>query len=189
MNVASIKTISDFLFYCRVPISFKSSIRVMRNEDIFFLGQYKEHNFIAEAWIEKEEKNKYSYYATWTFPTSKNRPFIMTFGTFHLFKKGIIQFEDDLACVKNFSLVCRYIQLIIKKSPAEDKKFYFRSGMLPFLSGTWLDKNAICRRPRFDINNKKWVYYDYENYLPTQQLQAIVTAGMAVGAIPLERER
>lgn len=185
MNVANIKTISDFLFYCRVPIFFKSFIRVMKNEDIFFLGQYKEHDFIAEAWIEKTHKDNYSFYATWTFPTKKNRPFIMTFGSFSLFKKGVIQFNDELNCVKSFSLVCRYIRFITKKATAEDKQFYFRSGMNPFLIGTWLDKNAICRRPHYDVNNKSWVYYNYENYLPTQQLHAIVMAGMSIGAIPL----
>lgn len=187
MNVTNIKTISDFLSYCHMFIWFKHEIRVMKKGDLFFFGQYKKANFIAESWIEKEEKNKYSFYATWTLPTLKKRPFIMSFGSFNLLKKGIIQFNDDLSCVKSFSLVCRYIKLIIKKSSVEDKQFYSRSGMPPFLLGTWIDKNAICRKPRFDINNKKWIYYNYENYLPTQQLQAIVTAGMEIGSIPLER--
>lgn len=74
MKMSSIKTVYDFMRYCRMPLYFQRSIRDMKVGDTFILEKYthptaddsdafhvpqrvsddgKAH-FVAEAWIEKE---------------------------------------------------------------------------------------------------------------------------------------
>ncbi len=113
MKVSSIKTVYDFMRYCRMPLWFQRSIRDMKVGDTFILGKYtqpvshdsdsfcvpprysacldgSEACFVAEAWIEKE-RGVYSFYATWTFPTKPERAHVMTFGEFRIHKGGIIR--------------------------------------------------------------------------------------------------
>ena len=111
MKVSSIKTVYDFMRYCRMPLWFQRSIRDMKVGDTFILGKYtqpvshdsdsfcvpprysacldgSEACFVAEAWIEKE-RGVYSFYATWTFPTKPERAHVMTFGEFRI-SKGVL---------------------------------------------------------------------------------------------------
>lgn len=188
MKLNKIKTISDFLIYCRMPIYFKSQINKMNVGDIFFLGQYKEAipnsdaHFIAEAWIEKE-RGQYTFNATWTMSTKSRRPLIMTSGSFNISKGGHIKFDDELEEVKQFSLVCRYIGFYLRYYPIEMQK-YFDAHSKPLFIGVWLDKNYISKEPYFDTSIQKYLYLDYQDYAPTHQLKAIIDVGMAMGAIP-----
>lgn len=183
----NIKTISDFLSYCHMPVYYKSDIRNMRNGDLFIFGQYKvSDSNIAEVWIEKIKKTLYSFHGTWTILSKSSRPLKITFGKFNLYKAGIIEFDAKQAEIKNFALICRYIEYFLKNLSKKELSLYTFRGVRPLLNGTWLDKNAISRRRRFDNKTQKLTYHNFENYLPTHQLQAIVSVGIKSGAVSLE---
>lgn len=176
-KVSSIKTVYDFMLYCRMPLCFQRSIRDMKIGDTFILGKYtqpvshesdsfcvpprysaclddSEACFVAEAWIEKE-RGVYSFYGTWTFPTKPERAFIMTFGEFRIRKGGIIEFDDKNVglddknhAVRSFALVCRYLAYMLNGMSAEDKKVYFSNHSFPLFNGVWLDSDCIERRGR-----------------------------------------
>lgn len=149
MKVSSIKTVYDFMRYCRMPLWFQRSIRDMKVGDTFILGKYtqpvshdsdsfcvpprysacldgSEACFVAEAWIEKE-RGVYSFYATWTFPTKPERAHVMTFGEFRIHKGGIIEFDnknvepdDKNHTVRSFALVSRYLAHMLNCMSDED---------------------------------------------------------------------
>ncbi|EEG9646617.1 hypothetical protein GNN13_23030, partial [Salmonella enterica] len=144
MKVSSIKTVYDFMRYCRMPLWFQRSIRDMKVGDTFILGKYtqpvsydsdsfcvpprysacldgSEACFVAEAWIEKE-RGIHSFYATWTFPTKPERAHVMTFGEFRISKGGIIEFDNNDHAVRSFALVCRYLAHMLSCMSDEDKK-------------------------------------------------------------------
>ncbi|EBM9948430.1 hypothetical protein S576_23645 [Salmonella enterica subsp. enterica serovar Give] len=177
MKVSSIKTVYDFMRYCRMPLWFQRSIRDMKVGDTFILGKYTQpvsHDsdsfcvpprysacldggeacFVAEAWIEKE-RGVYSFYATWTFPTKPERAHVMTFGEFRIHKGGIIEFDnknvepdDNNHAVRSFALVCRYLAHMLKCMSDEDKKIYFKNNSFPLFNGVWLDSDCNERRQR-----------------------------------------
>lgn len=177
MKLSSIKTVYNFMHYCRMPLWFQRSIRDMKVGDTFILGKYTQpvsHNsesfcvpprdsacldsreacFVAEAWIEKE-RGVYSFYATWTFPTKPERAHVMTFGEFRIRKGGIIEFDnknvepdDKNHPVRSFALVCRYLAYMLNCMSAEDKKVYFSNNSSPLFNGIWLDRDCIERRER-----------------------------------------
>ncbi|EIC0238001.1 TPA: hypothetical protein ACPT1G_004328 [Escherichia coli] len=177
MKVSSIKTVYDFMRYCRMPLWFQRSIRDMKVGDTFILGKYtqpvshdcdsfcvpprysarldgSEACFVAEAWIEKE-RGIYSFYATWTFPTKPERAHVMTFGEFRIRKGGIIEFDsknvepdDKNHAVKNFALVSRYLSHMLNCMSDEDKKVYFKNNSFPLFNGVWLDSDFNERRQR-----------------------------------------
>ena len=154
MNVTKITTISDFLSFCHMPIYYKSSIRLMKKGDIFFFGQCKLNDFHIAEAWIEKDSGKYSFYGTWTIPTATKRDFIMTFGDFNLLKRGIIKFDD-----KNITSECLYSFALVCR--------YIN--------------HIIKKRP---IEDKKKYYRLGMKPFLTQQLQAIVTAGIAIGAIP-----
>ncbi len=177
MKVSSIKTVYDFMRYCRMPLWFQRSIRDMKVGDTFILGKYtqpvshdsdsfcvpprysacldgNEACFVAEAWIEKE-RGVYSFYATWTFLTKPERAHIMSFGGFRIHKGGIIEFDsknvehdDKNHAVRNFALVCRYLAHMLNCMSYEDKKVYVSNNSSPLFNGVWLDSDCIERRER-----------------------------------------
>lgn len=177
MKVSSIKTVYDFMHYCRMPPWFQRTIRDMKVGDTFILGKYmqpvshesdyfcvpprysacldgREACFVAEAWIEKE-RGVYSFYATWTFPTKPRRAAIMTFGKFRVHKGGIIEFDekngeidDKTHAVRLFSQVCRYLIHMLKCMSYDDKKVYFGNQCFPLFNGIWLDSDCNERRQR-----------------------------------------
>lgn len=203
MKVSSIKTVYDFMRYCRMPLWFQRSIRDMKVGDTFILGKYtqpvscldgSEAFFVAEAWIEKE-RGVYSFYGTWTFPTKPERAFIITFGAFRVLKGGIIAFEDKNInivdkkdAVRSFALVCRYLTHMLNCMSDEDKKIYFKNNSFPLFNGVWLDSDCNERRQRaVEVDGKiKRVWINYKDYMPTHQLSAIVEAAFATGALYLE---
>lgn len=177
MKVSSIKTVYDFMRFCRMPLWFQRSIRDMKVGDTFIIGKYtqpishdsdsfcapphysacldaSEACFVAEAWIEKE-RGVYSFYATWTFPTKPERAHVMTFGEFRIHKGGIIEFDnknvdpdDKNHAVKSFALVCRYLAHLLNCMSYEDKKVYFKNNSFPLFNGVWLDSDCNERRQR-----------------------------------------
>ncbi|MDI2051569.1 hypothetical protein [Klebsiella pneumoniae] len=212
MKVSSIKTVFDFMRYCRMPLWFQRSIRDMKVGDTFILGKYTqpvyhesgsfclpkrlsddgERCFVAEAWIEKE-RGTYTFNATWTFPTKPERAFIMTFGAFRVLKGGIIAFEDKNInfddkkdAVRSFALVCRYLAFMLNNMSVEDKKIYFENKTFPLFNGVWVDSDCNERRQRaVEIDGKiKWVCINYKDYMPTHQLSAIVEASIHLGHLP-----
>lgn len=200
MKASSIKTVYDFMRYCRMPLYFQRSVRDMKVGDTFILGKYtqlitgeensvlmpvsdSEPCYVAEAWIEKE-RGFYSFFGTWTFPTKPTRAFVMTSGKFKILKGGVIEFAEAES-VKSFALVCRYLAWLVKKMPKEEKQRYFSANSVPLFMGIWLDSDLVEIKTRvyLEEGKPKPVRIDYSNYTPTHQLAAIVDAGLAVGAI------
>lgn len=194
MNIQSVKTVYDLMHYCHMPVWCQRQIRDMKVGDTYFLGQYKhviddeENNepaqFVGEAWIEKE-RGVYNFYATWTIPLKPSRSLIMTSGKFKILKGGIINFSENVEAVRSFALVSRYLnRLVMKMSEAERRNYYDR-GSKPLFRGVCVDKDFISREARYikEGESLKRVRADYSNYLPTHQLQAIVTAGIALKQI------
>lgn len=188
MRLKSVKTVYDLMTYCKMNKFFQRDIRDMKVGDTYFLGQYKEPmpnndscDFIAEAWIEKE-RGVYKFYGTWTFSTKTKRPHIMTFGDFKIKKGGVIEFVDNMKGVKEFALVCRYLDLIRRRMSAEELQMYFSAGTRPLLSGVWLDENYLSRRRYFNKEKQAMCWMNYKQYVPTQQLAAIVMAGIYYNA-------
>lgn len=182
------------MHYCHMPVWCQRQIRDMKVGDTYFLGQYKhviddeENNepaeFVGEAWIEKE-RGVYNFYATWTIPLKPSRSLIMTSGKFKILKGGIINFSENVEAVRSFALVSRYLnRLVMKMSEAERRNYYDR-GSKPLFRGVCVDKDFISREARYikEGESLKRVRADYSNYLPTHQLQAIVTAGIALKQI------
>lgn len=193
MNIRSVKTVYDLMHYCHMPVWCQREIRDMKVGDTYFLGQYKHvadnddgdpTEFVGEAWIEKERGN-YHFYATWTLPLKPNRSLIMTSGTFKILKGGVIDFGENAQAVRSFALVSRYLnRIIMNMTPAECDNYY-SSGTKPLFRGVCVDKDFISRKVRFikDGESLKRVKVDYSNFIPTHQLQAIVTAGIALKQI------
>ena len=153
MKLNSIKTVYAFMSYCRMNKYFQRDIQDMKIGDTYFLGQYKEkiyndddsEEFVAEAWIEKE-RGIHKFYGTWTFPTKPSRSLIMTSGDFKITKGGIIEFKKGMSGVKEFALVCRYLDLMLRKMSIDERQRYLSEGARPLLRGVWLDKNYIDRK-------------------------------------------
>ncbi|MBW5840011.1 hypothetical protein [Yersinia enterocolitica] len=210
MKVSSIKTVYDFMRYCRMPLWFQRSIRDMKVGDTFIFGKYthpvshdsdsfcipprysacldgSEACFVAEAWIEKE-RGIYSFYATWTFPTKPERAHVMTYGEFRIFKGGIIAFDDKDHAVRSFALVCRYLAHMLNCMSYEDKEIYFKNNSFPLFNGVWLDSDCNERRQRaIEADGKiKRVWINYKDHMPTHQLSAIVYAALAMGVFKLD---
>lgn len=188
MKLNSVKTVYDLMTYCKMNKFFQRDIRDMKVGDTYFLGQYKESipsnytgEFIAEAWIEKE-RGIYKFYGTWTFTTKEERPHIMTFGEFKIIKGGVIEFADNMKGVREFALVCRYLDLIRRKMSVEELQMYSSAGTRPLLCGVWLDENYLGRRRHFDKEKQSMCWLSYKQYAPTQQLAAIVMAGIYYNA-------
>lgn len=197
MNIKSIKTVYDFMQYCRMPLWCQRTVRDMKTGDIFFLGQYKEEItegseecFIAEAWIEKI-RGEWHFYGTWTHPTKASRPLIMTWGEFKILKGGSIVFGKDSAGVREFALVSHYLDYLLRKMTKEQKLLFISKGSKPLYRGVWVDKNFIDHQEhvRYDDKEKLERYrLDYSRHAPTHQLHAIVSAGLALGQIESEQE-
>lgn len=205
VSVHSLNTVSDFMRYCRMPIFFQRSIRDMKVGDTFILGKYTqpvshvsdscclprriseggESCFVAEAWIEKE-RGLYSFHATWTFPTKSERPFIMTWGNFKICKGGVIEFDEKGDSVRSFALVCRYLAHMLDVMSYDDKKIYFENKSVPLFNGIWLDSDCNERKIRaIEENGKiKRIQMNYQNYMPTHQLCAIVETAVVLGQLP-----
>lgn len=206
MKMSSVKTVYDFMRYCRMPLWFQRSIRDMKVGDTFILGKYTqpistynnlihlsthltdttEPSFVAEAWIEKE-RGIYKFYATWTFPTKPERSLIMTFGNFKIIKGGFIEFDSEPNTIISFAKVCRYLAKMLDSMSMDEKKEYFSANSSPLFNGVWLDSEHIERRERaVQVEGKiKRVWISYKNHQMTHQLAAIVDAGIALGSIPL----
>lgn len=196
MKLSSVKTVYDFMQFCRMPLWCQRQIRDMKIGDIYFLGKYKEwvgeldgDYFIAEAWIEKE-RGRYAFYATWTFPTKPARALMMINGYFTIKKGGFIFFEKDGEGVKDFALVSRYIDVLERKMSIDEKRRYFKAGSKPLFRGVWLDKDYIDRQLHVKEESGSLRRYrnDYRNYAPTHQLEAIVTAALFLKVIPPDEE-
>lgn len=204
MKVNSIKTVYDFMCFCRMPLWFQRSIRDMKVGDTFILGKYtqpvshdgdtfyvpqpeddNEACFVAEAWIEKE-RGVYSFHATWTFPTKPERPFIMTWGEFKIRNGGVIEFDEKTDDVRFFAKVCRYLVHMLDRMSYDDKKVYFEKKSVPLFNGVWLDSEFNERRQRaIEMDGKiKLAWVNYKNHMPTHQLSAIVEASFALGILP-----
>ncbi|MCU6244020.1 hypothetical protein [Enterobacter asburiae] len=196
MKISSIKTVYDFMRYCRMPLSCQRTIRDMKVGDTFYLGQYREKihdndegSFVAEVWIEKE-RGIYKFYGTWTIPTKTQRPLIMTFGDFNISKGGIIKFGKEGAGVKEFAIISRYLDKVVRKMSLDELRRYFSADTSPLFRGVWVDKRFIDRRKHIKYDENKslhWYRLDYSNYAPTHQLQAVVTAAIALKQINQDR--
>ncbi|WP_210461827.1 hypothetical protein [Pantoea ananatis] len=194
MKLSSVKTVGEFMRYCKMPYSFQSDIKKMKVGDIFMLGKYTEPfdnndddedtGFVCEVWIEKN-RGSYSYFATWTLPTKKDRPLIMMQDEFIIEKAGLITFKKGNEGARLFSLVCRYINQIILSSPDTEKQRYRKAGVVPFFRGVWMDKDYLGRRYNVFHDGEKLArrIINYSNYAPSHQLQAVVTAGLALRQI------
>ncbi|MEX0446546.1 hypothetical protein [Xenorhabdus sp. SGI246] len=194
MKIENIKTISDFMLYCKYPYWYQSKIKEMKLGDTLFMGQYREkikksheNYFVAEAWIEKH-RGYFSFYATWTFPTKEKRCFIMTSGKFKIKNSQIFFFNEkeseiEKENVRLFSLVCRYLHCILKSFSSDDCQAYFKKGTTPLLMGVRVNQDWIGYKKSFiDSNVKKPCFLSYANNAP-HQLHAIVSASMALGLI------
>lgn len=194
MKLNQIKSLGDFMIYCKFPYWYQSKIKEMKLGDTLFMGQYREkikktddHFFVAEAWVEKH-RGYFCFYATWTLPTKEKRGFIMTSGKFKI-KNSQILFVDEKECdstkenVKLFSLVCRYLQCILKSFSIDEKQSYFKKGTSPLLMGIRVDQDWIGYQPSFKDGNVRQIFHlNYADCAP-HQLNAIVSASMALGLI------
>lgn len=192
MKLNKVKTVGDFMMYCKYPYWYQSKIKDMKLGDTLFIGQYREainnsneDYFTAEAWIEKH-RGFFTFHATWTFPTKENRAFIMAFGKFKIQKSEILFDSGSEEKIKSFSLVCRYLQRILKSLSMKERLTYFSQGTAPLLMGVLVDKNWIGYKPSFKDNDIKQPYHvDYSNNSP-HQLKSLVSVAMALGAIELK---
>ncbi|HCA3439633.1 TPA: hypothetical protein MO340_004195 [Salmonella enterica subsp. salamae serovar 35:g,m,s,t:-] len=192
MNIQKVKNVYDFMQYCRMPLWYQRTVRDMKVGDIFFLGQYKEETtegsdeyFIAEAWIERT-RGAWHFHGTWTHPTKASRPLIMTDGEFRVLKGGTIVFSKEGAGVREFALVSRYLDYLVRKMTKEQKLLFISKGSKPLYRGVWVDKNFIDRQEHVRYGEKgKLEHYrlDYRGHAPTHQLHAIISAGLALGQI------
>ncbi|UDJ88616.1 hypothetical protein IRM71_17720 (plasmid) [Erwinia amylovora] len=194
MKLNSIKDAYDLMHYCHMPVSCQRELRDMKVGDTYFFGQFKECifsdalkedvEFVGEAWIEKE-RGIYKFYATWTIPMKPSRAMIMTSGQFKILKGGVIDFGSDTESFKSFALVSRYLNRLVIKMTSDERNGFYSAGTKPLFRGVCVDKNYVSNRDRFikDGEGLKRVRVDYSNYLPTHQLQAIVTAGLALNQI------
>lgn len=191
MKLSSVETVYDFMRYCRMPLYCQREIRDMKVGDIYYLGQYKEkipeeddEYLVAEAWIEKE-RGIYKFYGTWTFPTKPSRPLIMTWGDFKILNAGIIRFCKDGQGVQQFALVSRYLDSLVMKMSREEQLRYLSAGSKPLFRGVWMNKDYIDRKEHVKYEGKSLRRYrvDYSKHAPTHQLQAIITAGIALNQI------
>lgn len=194
MNIHSVKTVYDLMRYCHMPLWCQREIRDMKVGDTYFLGQYKHVadddgnnepvDFVGEAWIEKE-RGIYQFYATWTIPLKPCRSLVITSGKFKILKGGIIDFGESIEAVRSFALVSRYLNRLVMKMSESERRNYYDRGSKPLFRGVCVDKDFISREARYmkDGESLKRVKVDYSNYLPTHQLQAIVTAGIALKQI------
>ncbi|MGQ3665408.1 hypothetical protein [Citrobacter braakii] len=197
MNIKTIKNMYDFMQYCRMPVWCQRTVRDMKIGDTFFLGQYKEEisegsdeYFIAEAWIEKK-RGEWHFYGTWTHPTKGSRPLIMTYGEFRVLKGGIVVFSKDGAGVREFALVSRYLDFLVRKMTKEQQLLFITKGSKPLYRGVWVDKNFIDRQEHVRYGDKgklEGYRLDYSRYVPTHQLHAIISAGLALGQIQSKQE-
>ena len=188
MKVSEIKTTYDLMKYCKKPLYFQSNLRNMKVGDTYLLGICREidgdnqKSFVAEAWIEKH-RSLYEFYGTWTIPTNPRRGFIMTNGSFKILKGGIIQFIHNASSIQAFALICRRLKWLETKLSCDTIELYQSRSLMPFASGLWLNSEYINRKPFLNHKEYRWEYLDCAAYAPTQQLEAIVTAGIALELI------
>jgi len=191
MKAGNIKTLSEFLRYCKMPIYFKAEIKKMRMGDTFFMGKIPSKYFcingVCEAWI-KKSRGKFTFYSTFTFLTKKNRPLIINHGDFTLKKGDLIIFSEDNCDVRNinlFGLVCRYLSFFYRNLSTDEWDDLYRKGATPLFYGVLLDSKFITRTGRlFKVNGKhERLRVNCEDYQPEHQLMAIVEAGIKTGNI------
>lgn len=196
MKLDSIEKIGDFMRYCKMPYYYQATIKSMLVGDTFYLGKKTTPiddtnedfgNYVCEAWIEKE-RGVFKFYATWTYPTKPSRPFIMAQADVKIDRNGDMHFIGENGSLHPFATVCRYISHYLARMSKEDKQIYYKSGTSPLFSGVRIDKNGLGYKPRYTTDDgqlvRKWM--NYKNYLPSHQLEAIVTAGIYLGQIELE---
>lgn len=149
MKLNQIKTLGDFMFYCKMPYYYQAKIKKMKVGDTFFMGQYREFiennddEYVAEAWIEKHH-GFFAFYGTWTFPSRSG--FIMTYGKFKIHKSEINFIEGnheeyEKSGVRMFALVCRYLHAILKNAHMMKKCFTLKKAHHLYLWGLELIKN------------------------------------------------
>lgn len=183
MKMNSIRTVFDFMRYCKMPLWFQRPIKDMKVGDTFILGKYtqpmtyksdslyiappndSEVCYVAEAWIEKMH-GEYAFFATWTFPTKIARPLIMTSGSFKVGNKGAMTFTEQNDAIRGFALVCRYLSKILNNMSIEEKRIYFSANSLPLFCGLWLDSDYFERRLRaIEVNGKiRPIRLNYKDY-------------------------
>ncbi|WP_210532036.1 hypothetical protein [Pantoea ananatis] len=196
MKLDSIVKIGDFMRYCKMPYYYQVTIKSMLIGDILYIGKKTMPidaqdldfgEYVCEAWIEKQ-RGVFKFYATWTFPTKPSRPFVMAQADVKIDKKGNMQLIGEKGSLHPFAIVCRYISYFLSKMTMEDKQEYYKAGTSPLFNGIRIDKNNLGYRPRYTTEDgqpvRKWM--NYKNYLPSHQLEAIVTAGIYLGQIRLE---
>ncbi|MDQ1228434.1 hypothetical protein QE443_004695 [Pantoea ananatis] len=195
MKLDAIVKIGDFMRYCKMPYYYQATIKSMIVGDTLYIGKKTTPiddsdldcgEYVCEAWIEKQ-RGFFKFYATWTFPTKPSRPFIMSQAAVKIDKKGNMLFMGEKGSLHPFATVCRYINHFLSKMTIEDKQLYYKSGTSPLFNGVRIDKNNLGYRPRYTTEDgqlvRKWM--NYSNYLPSHQLEAIVTAGIHLGQIDL----
>lgn len=196
MKLNQIKTIGDFMLYCKMPYWYQAKIKEMKVGDTFFMGQYRqfiencEDEYVAEAWIEKHH-GFFEFYGTWTFPSRSG--FIMTYGKFKIHKSEINFIEGNYeeyekSGVRMFALICRYLHSILKTFSHDEKMFYIKKGTSPLLMGVRVDKKFIGYKRLYNQETKKFYSLDCHRYAPMPQLQAIVSASIALGLINTEQD-
>lgn len=198
MKLDSIVKIGDFMRYCKMPYYYQATIKSMLIGDTLYIGKkttpIDDKNadcgeYVCEAWIEKQ-RGVFKFYATWTYPTKPGRPFVMAQADVKIDKKGNIQVKGDKGSLQPFAIVSRYISYYLARMTREDKEIYYRAGTSPLFSGVRIDKNNLGYKPRYTTDDgqliRKWM--NYSNYLPSHQLEAIVTAGIHLGQIELESD-
>lgn len=194
MKIESLRTVYDLMHYCHMPVWCQREVRDMKVGDTYLLGRHRESyfsddlnedvEFVGDCWIEKE-RGFYRFNATWTIPAKPSRAFVMTSGNFKILKGGIVQFGNDLAAFRSFALVSRYLNRMLMKMTKEERHVYYSAGAKPLLRGVCIDKDSICKKPRYIRNGESlrrtWV--NYSNYLPNHPLEAIITAALALKQI------
>jgi len=193
MIAEKIKTLSDFLSYCKMPIYFKADIKKMGVGDIFFMAKIPTKvdgiNGVCEAWIEKS-RGKYTFFSTFTLLTKRNTRLIVTQGDFSLKNGGLISFADEEGIVdkiKQFSLVCRYLILFYKNLSYKEQMMFINRGIKPLFFGVTLNSDFVTKTKQVVMCNGKPTlkFVNCDDFHPEQQLMAIVEAGLETGNVPL----
>ncbi|MFN2098377.1 hypothetical protein ACKVM9_002209 [Pantoea agglomerans] len=195
MKFDSIKTVGEFMRYCRMPYWYQAKIKTMRIGDVFYIGKLThpfteegdaDGEFVCEAWIEKE-RGEFHFYATWTMPSKISRPFIMASCKVNIDKKGNMNLFEKKDSLLPFVKVSRYLDFFLRHMSLEEKNVFYKAGAKPLFSGVCIDKNNISVDIRHVRQGDKIVRtrIDFSNYLPTHQLEAIVTAALHLKQIEL----
>lgn len=108
-------SLQSFFKKCHRPVNYKAEVKALRIHDVLSLGGIrvsdgKDGFHYGQAYIKKEEKDRYSLTGIWTVVTKPSRKDMWMQGSFSL-NKGRVNFENGMTKdhLRAFFKICRYL--------------------------------------------------------------------------------